>query len=102
MFLWEGDMADRQAEVPLHQHCSMGNTQEELEATVLLESYGLVALLELGGMSPMTGASLLTATAYREPRLSREGGEMEGLPSNTKKWSEEMSLKNSQEQVKSL
>lgn len=69
---------------------------------MLLESYGLAALLELGGMSPMTGASLLIATAYREPQLSREGGEMEGLPSNTKKWSEEMSLKNSQEQVKSL
>jgi len=26
--------------------CSMGNTQEELEATMLLESYDLIALTE--------------------------------------------------------
>lgn len=43
--------------------CSMGDKQEELEATVLQESYHLVALLELGGMNPMTEVSLLIATA---------------------------------------
>ncbi|PKU37830.1 rna-directed dna polymerase from mobile element hypothetical protein [Limosa lapponica baueri] len=36
---------------------SVGNKQEELEATVLLESYDIVPLLKLGGTNPMTGDS---------------------------------------------
>ena len=44
MFLQKGNTAE--AEVPLHQCSSMGNQQEELEVTTLLESYDLVAITE--------------------------------------------------------
>lgn len=37
--------------------CSVGNKEQELEATVLPESSDLVAFLELGGMKAMTGAN---------------------------------------------
>jgi len=40
-------MADSPAEVPLHQCMQQrGNKQKELEATMILESYDLVALTE--------------------------------------------------------
>lgn len=39
-------MADNSAEVPLHQCTQHGQKLEELEATVLLESYNLVAITE--------------------------------------------------------
>jgi len=55
-----------------------GNKQEELEATVLLESYDLVALTETWWDESMTGVQLSMATACSEGP-SEEGG-VEVLP----------------------
>jgi len=46
--------------------CSMGNKQEELETTVLLESYNLIACTETWWDNPMTGVWLLMATGCSE------------------------------------
>jgi len=49
VFLYEGGTANSLDEMPLHEHMqqgSMGNKQEELEATMLLESYDLIAITE--------------------------------------------------------
>lgn len=48
-------MADNSAEVPLHQYTQQGQKLEELEATVLLESYNLTIGWKLSGTNPMTG-----------------------------------------------
>jgi len=45
---------------------SKGNKQEELEATMLLESYYLAALLKLVGTNLMTGVQLLMVTGCSE------------------------------------
>ena len=58
---------------------STGNKQEELEATELLERSGPVAITELAGMSPLTGARLPMATGCSEGTGEEE--EAEALPS---------------------
>lgn len=48
MFLQESDVAGMfSAEVPLYQCTQHGQKLDELEATVLLESYNLVAITEV-------------------------------------------------------
>jgi len=80
--------------------CVMGNKQEELEGTVLLESYNLVAITgtwwdtSLDWRAAMDGYRL-----FRRDR-QRSGG----IALYIKKWieCEELSLKNSHEHVQSL
>ena len=58
---------------------SMGNKQEELEATVRQASYDLVAITETsGGTTPMTGVLQWMAT-NSSGRIGREGGVVEWL-----------------------
>ena len=81
---------------------SMGNKQEELEATVLLESYDLVAITETWwDKSHDWSAAIDGYRLFRRDRQGRRGG---GVALYIKKWidCEELSLKNSQEQVESL
>ena len=52
---------------------SLGNKQEELEATVLLENHNTVASLKPGEMIPTTGVWLLMATSCSEG-TGKEGG----------------------------
>ncbi|PKU41336.1 rna-directed dna polymerase from mobile element hypothetical protein [Limosa lapponica baueri] len=52
--------------------CSMGNSQEELEDTVLLESYDTLAITETCGTNPMAGLWLLMATGYSEGTGNRQ------------------------------
>jgi len=82
--------------------CSMENKQEELEATVLLESYELFALTE-----PWWDESHDWSVAiggYRLLRRDRQGKKGGGVALYIKKaiQCEELSLKNSHEQVESL
>ncbi|KAK4807081.1 hypothetical protein QYF61_018422 [Mycteria americana] len=82
--------------------CSMGNKQEELEATMLLESYDLVAITETWwDESHDWSAAINGYRLFRRDRQGRRGG---GVALYIKKWidCEELSLKNSHEQVESL
>ena len=81
---------------------SMGNKQEELEATVLLESYDLVAITETWwDESHDWSAAIDGYKLFRRDRRGRRGRE---VALYVKKWidCEELSLKNSHEQVESL
>ncbi|PKU32066.1 rna-directed dna polymerase from mobile element jockey- hypothetical protein [Limosa lapponica baueri] len=73
----------------------MGNKQEELEATVLLGSYDLVAITETWwGKSHDWSAAIDGYELFRRDRQGRRGG---GVALYVKEWieSEELSLKNS-------
>ncbi|KAK4828983.1 hypothetical protein QYF61_001639 [Mycteria americana] len=81
---------------------SMGNKQEELEATVLLESYDLVAITETWWDESHDWSMAIDGyRLFRRDRRGRRGG---GVAFYIKKWigCEELSLKNSHEQVESL
>ncbi|KAK4806137.1 hypothetical protein QYF61_001060 [Mycteria americana] len=81
---------------------SIGNKQEELEATVLLESYDLVAITETWwDESHDWSAAIDGYRLFRREKQGRRGG---GVALYIKKWidCEELSLKNSHEQVESL
>jgi len=81
---------------------SMGNKQEELEATVLLERYDLVALTETWwNVSHDWSVAIHSYRLFRRHRWRKRG---EGVALYIKKsiQCEELSLKNSHEQVKSL
>ncbi|KAK4805648.1 hypothetical protein QYF61_022406 [Mycteria americana] len=80
---------------------SMGNKQE-LEATLLLESFDLVAITEtLWDESCDWHVAINGYRLFRRDRRGRSGG---GVVLYTKKWieSKELSLKNSHEQAESL
>ena len=53
---------------------SMGNKQEELEATVLLESNDPVAITELDGTNPLTGVRLPMAPGCSEGTSASRNG----------------------------
>jgi len=76
----------------------MGNKQEELEATVLLESYDLIALTETWWD---WSVAIYSYKLFRRDRWGKRGG---GVAFYIKKRAqcEELSLKNSHEQVKCL
>ena len=81
---------------------SMGNKQEELEAIVLLESYDLIAITETWwDESHDWNVALDGYGLFRRDRRERRG---RGVALYVKKTlqSEELSLKNSHEQVESL
>jgi len=82
--------------------CSMGNKHEELEATVLLESYDLIALIETWWKESRDWS--VAIDGYRLFRRDREGKRGGGVALWIEKsiQCEELSLKNSHEQVKSL
>jgi len=81
---------------------SMGNKQEELEATTLLESYNLFAVTETWWDESHDWTAAIDG--YRLFRRDRQGTRGEGIALCIKKWIEweELCLKNSQEQVESL
>ena len=82
--------------------CSMSNKQEELEATVLLESYDLVAIPETWWEESHDWSAAIDGYGlFRRDRRGRRGG---GVALYIKKWieCEELSPKNSHEQVESL
>ncbi|GAB0203436.1 hypothetical protein GRJ2_002809200 [Grus japonensis] len=81
---------------------SMGNKQEELEATVLLESYDLVAITETWWDKSHDWSAAING--YRLFRRDRRGRRGRGVALYVKKWidCEELSLKNSHKQVESL
>jgi len=81
---------------------SMGNKQEELEATVLLESYDLDAIVESWwDKSRAWSAAIKGYRLFRRYRQGERGG---GVALYIKKLTlyEELSLKNSRKQVRSL
>ncbi|PKU34849.1 mitochondrial fission process protein 1 [Limosa lapponica baueri] len=81
---------------------SMGNKQEELEATLLLKSYDLVAITETWwDESHDWRVAINSCRLFRRDRRGRRGG---GVALYIKKWLEcgELSLKNSHKQVESL
>jgi len=81
---------------------SMGNKQDELEAIVLLESYNLIAITETWwDESHDWNVALDVYWLFRRDRRRRRGG---GIALYIKKTlqSEELSLKNNHQQVKSL
>ncbi|KAK4810861.1 hypothetical protein QYF61_008833 [Mycteria americana] len=81
---------------------SMGNKQEELEATMLLESYDLVAVTETWwDKSHDWSVAINGYRLFRRDRRGRRGG---GVALYIKEWidCEELSLKNSHKQVESL
>jgi len=82
--------------------CSMGNKQEELEATMLLESYDLTALTETQWDESHDWS--VAIEGYRLFRRDRWGKRGEGLAPYIKKpiQCEELSLKNSHEYVERL
>jgi len=82
--------------------CSTGNKQEELEATVLLESYNLFALTETWWDESYDWSMAINSyRLFRRDRLGKRGG---GVALYIKKsiQCEYLSLKNSHEQVESL
>ncbi|KAK4810175.1 hypothetical protein QYF61_010948 [Mycteria americana] len=81
---------------------SMGNKQEELEATVLLDSYDLVAITETWWDESHDWSAAING--YRLFRRVRRGRRGRGVALYIKKWMEceELSLKNSHERVESL
>jgi len=81
---------------------SMGNKQEELEATVLLENCDLVDITETWwDESHNWSVAIEGYRLFRRDRQGRRGG---GVVLYVKKWieCEELSLKNSHEQVEKL
>jgi len=81
---------------------SVGNKQEELEATVLLEKHDLIVLTETW-WDKSHGWSVAT-NGYRLFRRDMQGKRGGGVALYIKKWieHEELSLKNRREQVESL
>jgi len=81
---------------------SMGSKQEELEATVLLESYDLVAITETRWDESHDW--IVAINGYRLFRMDRRGRRGRGVARYIKKWldCDELSLKNSHNQVESL
>ena len=80
----------------------MDNKQEELEATVLLESFDLVAIIETWWDEWHDwSAAIDDHRPFRRDRWGRRGG---GFALNIKNWieCEELSLKNSHQQFESL
>lgn len=85
--------------MPLHQ--CMGNKQE-LEVSMLLQSYNLVAITETWwGKSHDWSVVIDGYRLFRKDRDKKRGG---GVAPFVKKWIdyEELSLKNSHEKVESL
>jgi len=81
---------------------SMGNKQEELEATVLLESYDPITITETWwDESHDWRVAIDSYRLFRRDRQGRRGG---GIALYIKKWieCEELSLKDSHKQVESL
>jgi len=81
---------------------SMGNKQEEWEATMLLESYDLVTLTETFWDESHDWSA--ATNGYRLFRRDRRGRRGRGVTLCIKKWikCKELSLKNSHKQVESL
>jgi len=79
----------------------MGNKQGLLEATVLLESYDLVAITETWWEESHDWS--MAVDGYRSFRRHRQGRKGEGIALYINKWidCEELSLKNSHKQVES-
>jgi len=81
---------------------SMGNKQKELEATVLLESYDLIALTETWwDESHDWSVAIDSYRLFRRDRWGMTGGGIDLYIKKSIQY-EELSLKNSHEQVKSL
>ncbi|PKU28413.1 mitochondrial fission process protein 1 [Limosa lapponica baueri] len=80
----------------------MGNRQEELETTVLLQSYDIVAISETWWDESYDWS--VAIEGYKLFRRDRQGRRGRSVALYVKEWieSEEMSLKNSQEEVESL
>jgi len=82
--------------------CSMGNKQEELESTVLLANYDLIALTEIWWDEYHDWSVAIDGyRRFRRDRWEKRGG---GISLYFRKsiQSGELSLKNSHKQVKSL
>jgi len=94
-------MADSPDEMPLHE-CAQHGKQEELEATVLLESYDLIAIAETWWDEFHDWSVAIDGyRLFSRDRQRKRGG---GVALYIKKWIEleELSLKHSHEQVESL
>ena len=80
----------------------MGNKQEEIQATVMLESYDVIALSETWWDESHDWSAAING--YRLNRRDRWGKRGGGVALYNKKsiQCEELSLKNSHEQVESL
>ena len=82
--------------------CSMGNKQEELEASVLLASYDLIALTEIWwDESHDWSVAINGYRQFRRDRWEKRDGSV-ALYIKKSIQCEELSLKNSHKQVKSL
>jgi len=95
-------MPDSPSEVPLHECMQPGQPTGELEATMLLESYDLVASTDTWwDESHDWSAAIDGCRLFRRDSCRRSGG---GIALYIKKWIEyeELSLKNNHEQVESL
>ena len=82
--------------------CSMGNKQEELETVVQLGKYDLIAIMETGWDESHDWNTLIEDyRLFRRDRQGRRGG---GIAPYVRKWidCEELCLRNSHHQVKSL
>lgn len=82
--------------------CSLGNQQEEGEASVVLENCDLVAITELWWDKSLDWS--VTVDGYRLFREDRAGERGREVALRIKRWikCEELSLKSSHEQVESL
>jgi len=82
--------------------CSMGNKKEELEATMLLESYDLIAIIETWWDESHDWTTAIDG--YRVLRKDRQAKRARGIALYIKKLiqCEELSLKNTHKQVESL
>ena len=101
MILYEGDMANIPDEMPLHE-CTQYGKREQLEATVLLESYNLIAIIETWwDRSHDWSMAINGYRLFSRDRQKKRGG---GVALYIKKWieREELSLKHSHKQVESL
>jgi len=88
--------------VPLNECTHLGNKQEELEATVLLEIYDLIALTETWwDKSHDWSVAIDGYLLFRRDRRGKRSGHV-ALYIKKSTWCEELSLKNSHEQLKSL
>jgi len=82
---------------------SMGNKQEELEATTLLESYDPIAVTETWwDASHDWSVAIDGYRLFRRDRRGKRGGGVVALYIKKPTQCEELSLKNSDERVKSL
>jgi len=101
VILYEGDMANIPDEMPLHE-CTQYGKREQLEATVLLESYNLIAIIETWwDRSHDWSMAINGYRLFSRDRQKKRGG---GVALYIKKWieREELSLKHSHKQVESL